>query len=66
MAGKRTHAEYISPIRYTDKRRDIIIAFAEIGRENSRSLSLAAYRLEYVLNTLPKTPSVTEITPINI
>ena len=54
-----TIAEYISPIRYTPSSRAAMIVRTGIGSDSSRSLSFARYRLEYVLNTLPKAPSST-------
>ena len=56
-AGTSATAEYISPIRYTLSSRAAMMSRGSMGSDSSRSLSLARYRLEYVLNTLPNTPS---------
>ena len=56
-----TMPEYNNPMRYTPSSRDAMMARTGIGMDRSRSLSLARYRLANVLNTLPNTPSATEI-----
>ena len=48
--------ENIRPMRYTPSRREARMARMGMGRDSSRSLSLAWYRPAKVLNTLPNTP----------
>ena len=54
--GSRITPENIRPIRYTPSSREARMARTGIGSDSSRSLSLAWYRPENVLNTLPNTP----------
>ena len=56
-----TAAEYIKPIRYTPASLATMIVRTGIGIDSRKSLSLARYRLEKVLKTLPKVPRTSAI-----
>ena len=63
--GIITIISYINPIMYTPESLAAKIYIVGTGIDNSKSLSLALYRLAYVLNTLPNTPREIAISPIN-
>ena len=45
IAGRMTTPEYIRPIRYTVRSREIMMQLVGIGSDSRRSLSFALYRL---------------------